>query len=295
MSSSNANELSTGVWGILNLTPDSFSDGGRFVVGEGVRIADALTAADRMVAAGATVLDVGGESTRPGSMAVSVAEEAERVLPFLQAISERGDFPIPISIDTRRATIAARAAELGVKIVNDTSALQDDPELAAVVAEHQLQVVLMHRQGTPRDMQVAPRYEDVVCEVRDYFQQRVEHAVNAGIDRSCIILDPGLGFGKRPHDNDQLVRELPRLRVDGLPFLVGASRKSFLGRFDDRPHAERLGGSLAFVQGAVAGGAEYVRVHDVADTVAFLRTLAAIGGGAFPRGRTASAECGGGA
>ena len=261
------------VMGILNVTPDSFSDGGRFN-----SIASALSRAEQIAASGAAILDLGGESTRPGSDPVSIEEELARVLPILDAF--RGEFPIPISIDTRRAAVALAAAERGATILNDTAALRDDPEIASVARERGLTVVLMHRRGVPRTMQsgrVAP-YADVVCEVRAFFEERVEAAIDAGIAREKLILDPGIGFGKRPEDNDHLMASLSELRLPGIPLLVGGSRKAFLGRFDPRAASSRLPGSRAVVASCAAQHVEYVRVHDVAETVAFLRTLRALEG-----------------
>lgn len=265
--------------GILNVTPDSFSDGGSVTDTSGaVDVGAAVSRARQIVDSGADVLDVGGESTRPGAAPVPVDIECARVLPLLEALRAEygGEFPIPISVDTRRARVAAEAAARGTRIINDTSALRDDPELAAVVAAEGLDVVLMHRQGTPETMQDDPRYDDVVAEVRAFFDERVAAATAAGISTERIILDPGLGFGKERDDNYRLVAALTELRVKGLPMLVGASRKSFLDRFHPVPFAERLPGSLAFAAAAAQVGAEWVRVHDVAETVAFLRTLEAL-------------------
>lgn len=257
------------VLGILNLTPDSFSDGGVYAAGDA-----AMARAFEIAREGADILDAGGESTRPGSEEVPLDEELRRILPLLDAIA--GELPIPISIDTRRATVAAAAAERGASILNDTSALRDDPEIAAVAAELRLRVVLMHRRGIPRTMQEAPRYDDLIGEVRAFLEERVEAALEAGIEESHLILDPGLGFGKRPADNFRLVANLEGLRVRSIPIAVGASRKSFLAAFDPRPPRERLPGSLAFAASAAAAGADLLRVHDVAETVCFLDTLCAI-------------------
>ncbi len=254
---------------VLNLTPDSFSDGGAHATPGA-----AVEFAYRMAEEGADALDVGAESTRPGSPPLSLAEELARLDPVFERLG-RG-FPIPISIDTRRARAAALASDHGATILNDTSALRDDPELAQVAAERRMQVVLMHRKGTPETMQLDPHYDDVVAEVRAFFEERVAHAVRAGIARDRIILDPGLGFGKRVEDNSVLVARLADLRVGGLPILVGASRTSFVARFDRSPPRERLAGSLAFAAAARAAGANWLRVHDVRETRAFLATLDAL-------------------
>ena len=257
------------VLGILNVTPDSFSDGGRWLDVERAR-----QHAVEMVSQGADAIDIGGESTRPGSVEVSLEEELSRVVPVLEAI--RGTIDVPISIDTRRAEVARTAALLGASIVNDTSALCDDPELAGVVASEQLKVVLMHRQGVPEAMQQNPQYTDVIGEICEFLSKRIEDSVAAGILRENIIVDPGLGFGKRLIDNYEIVRGLEAFRSLGVPLMIGASRKSFTGTFDDSSPENRLPASLAFVSRAQAVGVEWVRVHDVAETVTFLSALAAI-------------------
>lgn len=276
------------VLGILNVTPDSFSDGGEcFDDGGQLDARRAAARAVEMVEQGADAIDVGGESTRPGSLPVDEAEELRRVLPVLEALPD--DFPVPISVDTRRARVAAEAADRGASWVNDTAALRDDPDLAGVIADRELHVVLMHRLGTPETMQKNPRYDDLIGEVSEFFAERVAWAERAGIPRHRILLDPGLGFGKQLEDNYKLMAALDRLHQDGTEFLVGASRKSFLGRFDQRPSAERREGSLAFVARAQLAGVAWVRVHDVLETVVFRDTLGALlddtsVGGGFTRG-----------
>ncbi len=255
--------------GILNVTPDSFSDGGSFAAPDA-----AIARAHAMAAEGADGVDIGGESTRPGAPEVAEDEELARVLSVLEALG--AGFPALISIDTRRARVAEAAARHGARMVNDTSALRDDAALAAVVAAHGLELVLMHRKGTPKTMQQAPHYEDLLGEVRAFFEERVRFALDAGIAHERLILDPGLGFGKRPEDNYALAANLRALSIDGLPMMLGASRKSFLARFDPRPAPERIPGSLAFAAMAFAAGAAWVRVHDVGATVSFLDTLAAL-------------------
>lgn len=257
------------VLGILNVTPDSFSDGGQFTGVDAAR-----SRALEMVQQGADALDVGGESTRPGSLAISVEEELQRVLPLLEAI--QGEVDVPISIDTRRAEVAREAMVRGVRIVNDTSALQDDPALSSVIAEHQLTVILMHRNGIPETMQRDPRYLDVLEQIRAFLEERIEFAVAAGIPREQIVIDPGLGFGKSIADNYQITGNLDYFRSLGVPLLLGASRKSFTGIFDGSAPEERLPASLAFVARAQRSAVEWVRVHDVEETVTFLKALAAI-------------------
>jgi len=259
--------------GILNVTPDSFSDGGACL-----DPARAVARARAIAEEGAGILDVGGESTRPGSEPVPLDEELARVLPVLDSLG--GSLPLEISIDTRRAAVAAAAADRGATILNDTAALRDDPEIAAVAAERGLAVILMHRRGVPATMQrdalERPRGGDIVAEVAEFFAERIEAALAAGIRRDRLLLDPGIGFGKRAEENDRLIAGLARLGALGLPIVVGASRKSFLSRFDARPAAGRLAGSLAVAAACARRGAAILRVHDVAETVAFLRTLAAI-------------------
>ncbi|MEE8143518.1 MAG: dihydropteroate synthase [Planctomycetota bacterium] len=254
------------IMGILNITPDSFSDGGQYR-----SLESAVARAWDIAREGADAVDIGGESTRPGSQPISVAEELSRVVPVLEGLGK--EYPIPISIDTRRAEVAAAAQKHGATLINDTSALRDDPEMAALAAERGMGVVLMHRQGTPATMQKAPHYDDLLAEVRAFFQERVAVASDAGIRGERIMLDPGLGFGKRPQDNYHLVRSLRELQVGEFPFMVGASRKSFLSRFDGCCHRMRLPGSLAFAGAAWAAGARWLRVHDVEDTIRYLETL----------------------
>ncbi len=255
--------------GILNVTSDTFSDGGCYE-----DIDAAVRRASEIAEEGADALDVGGESTRPGSRPVQVDAECQRVWLVLERLQGCG-YPIPVSVDTRRALVAAGAAERGATILNDTAALRDDPELAGVAAEHQLTVVLMHRKGTPETMQDAPNYEDVVSELRAFFEASLAYALSEGIPADRLIFDPGLGFGKRPEDNATILANLEHLRVANRPLMVGASRKSFLSRFDPRPPAERLPGSLAAAATAARAGVDWVRVHDVRNTVAFLDTLTA--------------------
>ncbi len=245
------------VMGILNATPDSFSDGGRHLDPE-----RAVEAGLAMAAAGAHLLDVGGESTRPGADPVPPDLEAARVLPIIRDLVRRTD--LPVSVDTRRASVARAALDLGARVVNDVSALAD-PEMAAVVARARAGVVLMHMKGEPRSMQLAPDYRDVVAEVGEFLAARLAAAVAAGIDPEAVALDPGIGFGKTFEHNLQLLRGLDRLVALGRPVLVGASRKAFLGRILDLPVSRRLEGTAAAVAISAFLGASIVRVHDVAE------------------------------
>lgn len=255
--------------GIINVTPDSFYDGGkRFDSGKAV--ADGLG----LVEAGADMVDVGGESTRPGAPPVSVEEELRRVLPVIQGL--RRELNVPISIDTYKARVAREALTEGADIVNDISALRFDPEMAALVAGEKVPVVLMHMQGTPQTMQAEPRYDNVLWEVRDFLAARAEFALDAGVARDHIILDPGIGFGKTLDHNLTLLKGLPFLASLGYPFLVGASRKAFIGKILDVEPDERLEGSLAAAVAAVFGGAHIIRVHDVKETWRALRVADAI-------------------
>jgi len=257
------------IMGVLNVTPDSFSDGGLFL-----RPDDALRRAEEMASEGADLIDIGGESSRPGAEPVPLEEELRRVLPVVREVARR--LPLPISVDTYKAEVARKALEEGASIVNDISALRFDPKMAEVVADHRAPVVLMHMKGTPRDMQRNPYYEDVVGEVEAFLKERRKAAVRAGIPEGNIILDPGIGFGKRVEDNLQLLKHLDRLVALGNPVLVGTSRKSFIGAVLDLPVEERLEGTLATLVLAVAKGAKLLRVHDVRPAVRAVRMAEAI-------------------
>ncbi len=260
------------VMGILNVTPDSFSDAGRTVT-----MAAAISAAEAMVAAGADVIDIGGESSRPGASAVGLDEELRRVLPVIEVLAPR--LSVPISIDTTKAGVARRAFEAGARILNDISALRFDPEMTEIVARAGVPVVLMHMQGTPRDMQAQPHYADVVGEICAFFEERLRAAEQGGIPRERVILDPGIGFGKRLADNLEILRSLGRFHVFGRPLLVGASRKAFIGEILDLPVDARLEGTAAAVAAAVLAGAALVRVHDVQALVRVVRVAEAIRSG----------------
>ncbi|HYG69167.1 MAG TPA: dihydropteroate synthase [Anaeromyxobacteraceae bacterium] len=243
--------------GIVNATPDSFSDGGRFLDPDAA-VAHALRLADE----GADLVDLGGESARPGSPPVSVEEELRRVVPVVERLRARG-FGLPISVDTTKAAVARAALAAGADLVNDVTGLAD-PDLAAVVAEAGAPVVLMHMRGTPADMQSRAVYGDVVADVARELEAAVARAVAAGVAPERIVLDPGVGFAKTAEHSLAVLARLPELRVRGLPLLVGPSRKSFIGAVTGAPVAERLPGTLAAVTAAVLAGAEFVRVHDVA-------------------------------
>jgi dihydropteroate synthase len=256
------------VMGVLNVTPDSFSDGGLFV--------DPATAIDhgrQLVEEGAALVDVGGESTRPGAAPVSVEEELERVEPVLKGLGG-----LPLSIDTAKAAVARRALELGAVLVNDVTALRGDPGMAEVVADGDAFVCLMHMQGEPRTMQVAPHYDDVVSDVLAFLEERIAFAVEQGIGEERICIDPGIGFGKTPDQNLELLRRLDELSTLGRPVLVGVSRKSTLGRItgDASATGGTLAGSLAAAVTAFERGASMIRAHDVRETVEALTVAAAV-------------------
>jgi dihydropteroate synthase len=256
------------VVGIVNVTPDSFSDGGVHLDPDAAAIA-----ARRMLDEGAQLVDVGGESTRPGSEGVSLDEELRRVIPVLERLAGA-----PLSIDTAKAEVARRALSLGVELVNDVTALRGDPELAGVVADADAYLCLMHMRGEPRTMQEDPRYGDVASEVAAFLESRLAFAVAAGIAEERVCLDPGIGFGKTPAQNFELVRRLDVLLALGRPVLVGLSRKSSLGRlFDAEARTGSLAASLGAAVAAFERGASIFRVHDVREHVEALTAAAAVG------------------
>jgi dihydropteroate synthase len=259
------------VMGVVNVTPDSFSDGG-----VNFRADDAVATARRMVAEGAAIVDVGGESTRPGAEPVSLDEELRRVLPVLEAVAGE----LPVSIDTAKAEVARRALDLGAELVNDVTALRDDERMAKLVAEAGCYVCLMHMLGEPRTMQQDPRYDDVVAEVKAFLEERMRFAVDAGIDEERICLDPGIGFGKTVEHNFELVRRLDELLALGRPVVVGFSRKRSLGRLLGDPEATTgpLSASIAAAVAAYERGATIIRVHDVREHVEALTTARAVAG-----------------
>ncbi len=264
----------TKLMGIVNVTPDSFSDGGLYLDSDA-----AIEHGRRLAADGADVLDIGGESTRPGAAEVSTDDELARTVPVIASLAQRGQTPavqapvgMPregsdpprISIDTSKSRVAAAALDAGATIVNDVTALRGDPELAALCAERGCEVVLMHMLGTPRTMQDDPRYDDVVEDVKAFLAERIEHAVGQGVAEERIWVDPGIGFGKTVEHNLELTRRLGELRDLGRPIVFGSSRKSHLGAITGREVGERLGASVASNVLAMRAGADVLRVHDVA-------------------------------
>jgi dihydropteroate synthase len=263
------------IMGIVNVTPDSFFDGGR-------RLDPAKAIADgaAMAASGADIIDIGGESTRPGARPVSEEEELGRVLPVVQGL--RRQVKVPISIDTYKSNVARAALDAGADIVNDISGLRFDAKMLSLVVAEKVPVVLMHMQGTPGTMQREPRYNDVVREVRDFLAIQLYEAMDAGVAPEAIIIDPGIGFGKTIDHNLQLLRGLPIFAALGWPLLVGVSRKAFIGKILNLPADERLEGSLAAAVAAALAGANILRVHDVAETTKAVRVADAIRFG-FPQ------------
>jgi len=259
------------VMGILNITPDSFSDGGVFVEPE-----RAVAHGRAMVAAGAGIIDVGGESTRPGAVAVSEAEELDRVIPVVEALS--GALEVPISVDTSKPGVMRAAVAAGAGLINDVYALRE-PGAVEAAAELEVPVCLMHMRGEPRTMQVNPEYEDVVGEVRAFLKERIAVCEAAGIHRQRLLADPGFGFGKSPEHNLTLLRRLDAFTALGVPVLAGLSRKSLIGHVLGRPVDERLAGSIALAVLAATRGARILRVHDVAETVDAVRMVEAVLGG----------------
>ncbi len=259
--------------GVLNITPDSFSDGGRLFDGEAVRLDAVRAQASGMVAAGAAILDIGGESSRPGADAVSSQEEQRRVLPVLEALS---DLDVVLSVDTYHAETVRAAIRHGAGMINDITAGRD-ADVVTAVADSEVAYALMHMQGSPQTMQTAPTYTDVVAEVSGYLTERFELCQNAGIDADRLLVDPGFGFGKSLQHNLALLRNLPATRVGTCPLLVGLSRKSMIGLITGQPVDARMPGSLAALMLAVQNGADLVRVHDLQESADVLRILEAYG------------------
>jgi dihydropteroate synthase len=273
-------EPSFRVMGVVNVTPDSFSDGGLYL-----EPTAAIEHGHQLAAEGAAMLDIGGESTRPGAAPVTADEELSRVEPVIQALAGAA-LSAQISVDTSKAAVADAALHAGATMVNDVTALRGDPELAGVIAARQADCCLMHMLGTPRTMQDDPRYTDVVSEVKAFLEERASFAVAAGIAEERILVDPGIGFGKTPAHNLELLRRLDELAELGFPVLIGTSRKSFLGRLTGRSHPEqRLAGTIATCVMALERGASVFRVHDVAPVHDALNVAAAT---VSPRWRTPS-------
>lgn len=246
--------------GILNVTPDSFFDGGQFnnfndAVARGLSIANE----------GADIIDIGGQSTRPGSESVTVEEEIERVIPVIKALSAKVE--IPISIDTYRSEVAELALEAGASMVNDISALRFDDRMVDLVAEKKVALCLMHMKGTPKDMQRNPTYVDPVAEIKEFLSEKIDHAIRNGVKQDLIFVDPGIGFGKRLEDNYAIVRHIKDLKSLGMPLIVGASRKAMIGTTLELEPSDRLEGTIAVNVLAIAGGADVIRVHDVLQNV----------------------------
>jgi len=259
------------VMGVLNVTPDSFSDGGRFL-----NPVVAVTRAQKMIQDGADIIDIGGESTRPGARKITADEEIQRTIPIIESVRKSSD--IPISIDTAKSEVAKAALETGADIVNDISALRFDPDLADVIKKHNAPAILMHMLGTPETMQVNPHYDDCIKEITDFLKERITCCLEKGISQDKIIIDPGIGFGKRIKDNLSILKNLDKFRKLGHPVLVGASRKSFIAGVTGNKNIpdQRIGGSLAAIFYAVNSGCEIVRVHDVAETVEAIKVLNAV-------------------
>jgi len=256
--------------GVLNVTPDSFSDGGEFFDSD-----RAIEHGIKMASEGADIVDIGGESTRPGAEPISVKEELNRVIPVIERL--RAKIDIPISIDTSKSEVASAALDAGASIINDVTAARGDEKILPLAATRKAALVLMHMQGDPRTMQKNPQYGDVVGEVADFFRQQYARSLEFGIDPMCIAFDPGIGFGKTLEDNLKLLKNLDRLRVHDRPFVVGVSRKSFLSKLvGSNEMGDRLAPTVAFTSMLRSRGADVLRVHDVKENVAALRISEAV-------------------
>jgi dihydropteroate synthase len=255
--------------GVLNVTPDSFSDGGLYLKED-----KAIEQGIAMAAAGADIIDIGGESTRPYSDPVSCDKEIDRVIPVIDALNRA--VKIPISIDTCKAEVASEALKAGASMINDISALRFDPEMAKVAADAGVPVILMHMQGTPRDMQKNPTYNDLIGEILAFLKDAIERAVKAGVRKDLIIIDPGIGFGKNLYHNLEIIRELSRLGSLDMPILLGPSRKAFIGHILQNQAHERDIGTMAAVSAGILNGANIVRVHDVQMAVETAKVIDAI-------------------
>ena len=267
----------TAIMGVVNVTPDSFSDGGKFF-----RTEDAVFQGLKLYQEGADILDIGGESTRPFSDPLSADEESARVLPVIEKLAAR--IPLPISTDTTKAVVARRALEAGAGMINDVSSLRMDPELVEVAAEYGVPLVLMHMKGTPKDMQVSPRYENLIGEIKSFLAAAVERAVKGGVSKNKLIIDPGIGFGKTFSHNLTLIRRLADFKSLGLPLLAGPSRKAFIRNLLKDPNETDIDpqipivetGTQAAVAAAILNGAHIIRVHDVANTLATVKIIDAV-------------------
>ncbi len=251
----------TYLMGVLNVTPDSFSDGGDFNTTE-----SALAQAENMVKSGVDIIDIGGQSTRPGAAEISLTEELNRVIPVVEMLRQKADIfgSVPISVDTTRAQVAKAAVDAGADIVNDISGATFDSEMLSTVAQLQVPIILMHLRGTPQTMQKLTDYQDLIGEIGDFLESRIAAAVAAGIDKSQIIIDPGIGFAKTYNQNLEILRQLPKFRGLDCPILVGVSRKSFIGQILNQPEAkQRVWGTAAACTSAIANSADILRVHDV--------------------------------
>ena len=251
------------IMGILNLTPDSFSDGGQFN-----SIQKALDHTMSMIEAGADIIDIGGESTRPGSKPISFVEEIERTIPVIEEIRKISD--CTISIDSYKSEVVEAALNVNANIVNDISGLTYDNKMAKLISNKKSPLILMHMKGKPLDMQKNPIYDDLISEICNFFSNQISFANSVGIDSSKIILDPGIGFGKRIEDNFEIIRELKQIRAMGFPVLIGPSRKSFIGDTLNLPTDDRIEGTMATITAGLLNGANIVRVHDINET---LRTV----------------------
>lgn len=261
----------THIMGVLNITPDSFSDGGKFLDPE-----TAIMHAIEMEREGADIIDVGAESTRPGSEAISEDEEIRRLKPVVAALLEK--LTIPVSVDTYKSRVAEAMLKMGIHLINDISGLRFDENMALVLAKHKSPVVVMHIKGTPKDMQKDPHYDDVIQEIYAYLENSVNLASQAGIEKEQVVIDPGIGFGKRLRDNYEIIRHLRKFEPIGCPILLGPSRKSFIGKILNLDVDQRLEGTAAAVAIGVYNGAHIVRVHDVKEMVRVCRIADLISG-----------------
>lgn len=259
------------VMGVVNVTPDSFSDGGDFF-----DLDAAKRHAVEMALAGADIIDIGGESTRPGAQPVTASEEERRTIPLIESL--QGEIEIPVSIDTYKADIARKAIDAGASIVNDVSALRMDEDLAGIVATRKLPLILMHMQGEPRNMQQDPTYDDVVGDITAFLRERAAHALSSGIDEEMILIDPGIGFGKTVEHNLEIIRRLDEFSCLGYPLVLGTSRKRFIGSVLGREVTDRMMGTAATVAFAIARGVDMVRVHDVPDMIDVVKMADAAAG-----------------